>query len=55
MHVGLYAFRAAALHRLVALPPSPLEVLERLEQMRALEAVCHRALALALTIALGVG
>jgi 3-deoxy-manno-octulosonate cytidylyltransferase (CMP-KDO synthetase) len=39
--VGLYAFRPAALHKLVALPPSPLEVLERLEQLRALEAGMH--------------
>jgi 3-deoxy-manno-octulosonate cytidylyltransferase (CMP-KDO synthetase) len=41
LHVGLYAFRPAALHKLVALPPSPLEVLERLEQLRALEAGMH--------------
>ena len=41
LHVGLYGFRAAALHRLVALPPSPLEVLERLEQLRAIEAGMH--------------
>ncbi len=38
LHVGVYAFRAAALQRFVSLPPSPLEELERLEQMRALEA-----------------
>ena len=37
-HVGLYAFRRAALRRFVALPPSPLERRERLEQLRALEA-----------------
>jgi 3-deoxy-manno-octulosonate cytidylyltransferase (CMP-KDO synthetase) len=37
-HVGLYAFRRAALERFVALPPSPLERRERLEQLRALEA-----------------
>ncbi|MGP9822141.1 3-deoxy-manno-octulosonate cytidylyltransferase [Salinarimonas sp. NSM] len=36
-HVGLYAYRRRALERFVALPPSPLEVRERLEQMRALE------------------
>lgn len=37
-HVGLYAYRRAALERFVALPPSALEVRERLEQLRALEA-----------------
>ena len=37
LHVGLYAFRSAALLRFVALPPSRLERLEQLEQMRALE------------------
>ncbi len=37
-HIGLYAFRRAALARFVALPPSALETRERLEQLRALEA-----------------
>ncbi len=37
-HIGLYAFRRAALTRFVGLPPSPLEKRERLEQLRALEA-----------------
>jgi 3-deoxy-manno-octulosonate cytidylyltransferase (CMP-KDO synthetase) len=36
-HIGLYAFRREALRRFVALPPSPLEQRERLEQLRALE------------------
>lgn len=36
-HVGLYAYRRRALARFVALPPSPLEQRERLEQLRALE------------------
>jgi 3-deoxy-manno-octulosonate cytidylyltransferase (CMP-KDO synthetase) len=37
-HIGLYAYRRAALARFVALPPSPLEQQEKLEQLRALEA-----------------
>lgn len=36
-HIGLYAYRRAALARFVALPPSPLEQREKLEQLRALE------------------
>ncbi len=37
-HVGVYAFRRASLTRFNALPPSRLELRERLEQLRALEA-----------------
>ena len=37
-HVGLYAYRRAALERFVSLPPSALEKREWLEQLRALEA-----------------
>jgi 3-deoxy-manno-octulosonate cytidylyltransferase (CMP-KDO synthetase) len=37
-HVGIYAFRRAALSRFIGLPPSPLEQREKLEQLRALEA-----------------
>jgi 3-deoxy-manno-octulosonate cytidylyltransferase (CMP-KDO synthetase) len=37
-HIGLYAYRRAALERYVRLPPSPLELQEKLEQLRALEA-----------------
>lgn len=37
-HIGLYAYRRAALERFVALQPSALERRERLEQLRALEA-----------------
>ena len=36
-HLGIYAYRKAALERFAALPPSPLETLERLEQLRLLE------------------
>jgi 3-deoxy-manno-octulosonate cytidylyltransferase (CMP-KDO synthetase) len=37
-HIGLYAYRRAALARFVSLPPSALEMREKLEQLRALEA-----------------
>ncbi len=37
-HIGIYAWRRPALDRFVALPPSPLEKREKLEQLRALEA-----------------
>jgi 3-deoxy-manno-octulosonate cytidylyltransferase (CMP-KDO synthetase) len=37
-HIGLYAYRRAALERFVRLPPSPLERQEKLEQLRAMEA-----------------
>jgi 3-deoxy-manno-octulosonate cytidylyltransferase (CMP-KDO synthetase) len=37
-HIGLYAYRRAALERFVALSPSTLEKREKLEQLRALEA-----------------
>jgi 3-deoxy-manno-octulosonate cytidylyltransferase (CMP-KDO synthetase) len=36
-HVGLYAYRWAALARFAEAPPSPLEQREKLEQLRALE------------------
>jgi 3-deoxy-manno-octulosonate cytidylyltransferase (CMP-KDO synthetase) len=37
-HIGLYAYRRSALERFVSLKPSVLELRERLEQLRALEA-----------------
>jgi 3-deoxy-manno-octulosonate cytidylyltransferase (CMP-KDO synthetase) len=37
-HIGIYAYRRAALARFVALPEAPLEQREKLEQLRALEA-----------------
>lgn len=37
-HVGLYAYRREFLLRLAEMPPSPLEQLEKLEQLRVLEA-----------------
>jgi 3-deoxy-manno-octulosonate cytidylyltransferase (CMP-KDO synthetase) len=44
-HIGVYAFRRRALARFVALPASPLELRERLEQLRALEAGMRIAVA----------
>ena len=38
LHLGIYAYRAEFLHHLTRLPPSRLEQLEKLEQLRALEA-----------------
>ena len=36
-HCGIYGYQRKALERFVSLPPSPLEQVERLEQLRALE------------------
>jgi len=36
-HLGLYVFRSEALQRFASLPPTPLELTEALEQLRALE------------------
>jgi 3-deoxy-manno-octulosonate cytidylyltransferase (CMP-KDO synthetase) len=46
-HVGLYAYRVGALRQLAAWAPSPLEVAERLEQLRAME----NGLAIAVAVA----
>jgi 3-deoxy-manno-octulosonate cytidylyltransferase (CMP-KDO synthetase) len=53
-HIGLYAYRRAALKRFVALPPSPLERRERLEQLRALEAGMRIDVAIVGSVPLGV-
>ena len=53
-HIGLYAFRRAALERFVTLPPSPLERREKLEQLRALEAGMRIDAAIVDTVPLGV-
>lgn len=53
-HIGLYAYRRAALARFVALPPSPLEQREKLEQLRALEAGMRIDIALVDGVPFGV-
>ncbi|MQA66126.1 MAG: 3-deoxy-manno-octulosonate cytidylyltransferase [Alphaproteobacteria bacterium] len=53
-HIGLYAWRRDALARFIALPPSPLEMRERLEQLRALEAGMRIDVAFVDTVPLGV-
>ena len=53
-HIGLYAYRRAALQRFVALPPSPLEKREKLEQLRALEDGLRIDVAIVGSVPLGV-
>lgn len=53
-HIGVYAYRRAALARFVALTPSRLERRERLEQLRALEAGLRIDAALVDHVPLGV-
>lgn len=53
-HIGMYAYTRAALERFVALPPGTLELRERLEQLRALEAGMRIDVGLVDTIPLGV-
>jgi len=53
-HVGIYAFRRAALQRFVKLPRSALEQREKLEQLRALEAGMRIDAALVDTCPIGV-
>ncbi len=53
-HIGIYAYRRAALERFVSLPPSPLETREKLEQLRALEAGMRINVSLVDTVPLGV-
>lgn len=53
-HIGIYAYRRAALDRFVALGPSPLETRERLEQLRALESGMTIDAAIVSSVPLGV-
>jgi 3-deoxy-manno-octulosonate cytidylyltransferase (CMP-KDO synthetase) len=53
-HVGIYAYRRAALERFIALPPSALEMRERLEQLRAIEAGMRIDAEIVDTVPLGV-
>lgn len=53
-HIGIYAYRRAALTRFVGLAPSPLEQRERLEQLRALEYGMRIDVSVVDTVPLGV-
>lgn len=53
-HIGLYAYRRQALEKFVALPPSPLEQREKLEQLRLLEAGMRIDVAIVNSVPLGV-
>jgi len=53
-HIGLYAYRRAALERFVRLPASTLERREKLEQLRALEAGMRIDVAIVDSVPLGV-
>jgi 3-deoxy-manno-octulosonate cytidylyltransferase (CMP-KDO synthetase) len=53
-HIGLYAYRRAALQRFVGLPPSELELREKLEQLRAIEAGMRIDVAIVETVPRGV-
>lgn len=53
-HIGLYVYRRRALARFVRLKPSPLEMREKLEQLRALEAGMRIDAAVVDSVPLGV-
>lgn len=53
-HIGIYAYRRAALERFVGLPPSEREQARKLEQMRALDAGMRIDVALVDSVPLGV-
>lgn len=53
-HIGIYAYRRAALERFVTLPQAPLEQREKLEQLRALEHGMRIDVAIVDAVPLGV-
>lgn len=53
-HIGIYAYRRKALEKFVSLPPSPLELREKLEQLRVLEAGMRIDVAVVEAVQLGV-
>jgi 3-deoxy-manno-octulosonate cytidylyltransferase (CMP-KDO synthetase) len=53
-HIGIYAYRRSALERFVSLRPSPLELREKLEQLRALEDGMRIDVEIVDTVPLGV-
>ncbi len=53
-HIGIYAYRRHSLEQFVSLRPSPLEMREKLEQLRALEAGMRIDVAIVDTVPLGV-
>ncbi|WP_025897802.1 3-deoxy-manno-octulosonate cytidylyltransferase [Sneathiella glossodoripedis] len=53
-HIGIYAYKRASLKKFISLDPSPLELREKLEQLRALEAGMRIDAACVDTVPLGV-
>lgn len=53
-HIGIYAYRRSALERFVSIRPTPLELREKLEQLRALEIGMRIDVAIVDTVPLGV-
>ena len=54
LHIGLYAYRREFLLKLAALPPSELEQLEKLEQLRVLSAGCKIAVGIISEATVGI-
>ena len=54
LHVGLYAYRRDFLLRLTSMPPSTLELTEKLEQLRALQSGARIAVAVTDHAAVGI-